>query len=264
MLTLLLYLVVGACAGLLSGLFGIGGGLLIVPVLVFCFEAMHFSADIIMQLAIGTSLATIVVTSFSSARSHHQHGNVDWRIFALLAPGIAIGVWLGVQTATRLPAEHLQLVFGCFALIVSAQMAFALKPKPSRELPAKPLVAVAGSGIGYLSALFGIGGGTLTVPYLSWCNVRMQRAVGISAACGLPIALVGAVSNIAAGWHRQGLPEDSLGFVYWPAFLGIVLTSAVFAGFGAKLAQRLPAEKLKRGFALFLLVVGIQFIVRSI
>lgn len=263
-MTLLMYLIVGACAGLLSGLFGIGGGLLIVPVLVFSFGAMGFAAEVIMPMAIGTSLATIVVTSISSTRSHHQNGNVDWSIFVLLAPGIAVGVWLGVQTVVRLPAEHLQRAFGCFALIVAAQMAFSLKPKPSRELPAKPMVMIVGSGIGYLSAMFGIGGGTLTVPYLSWCNIKMQRAVGTAAACGLPIACVGALSNIVVGWDKPGLPEDSLGFVYWPAFLGIVLTSAWLARYGAMLAQRLPADKLKRAFAVFLLIVGMQFIVRSL
>ena len=264
MLTLLIYLLVGALAGLLAGLFGIGGGLLIVPVLVFCFTGMGFSADIIMQLAVGTSLATIVVTSLSSVRTHHYQGNVQWHTFAWLLPGIAIGVWLGVQTAVSLTGERLQLVFGVFAIVVAAQMGFALKPQPSRELPASPLVSAAGAGIGYLSALFGIGGGTLTVPFLSWCNVKMQRAVGTSAACGVPIALVGAATNINAGWNHPGLPDDALGFVYWPALLGIVLTSAVCARQGAKLAQRLAADKLKRAFAVFLLLVGLQFIIRNV
>lgn len=263
MLTILIYLLVGAGAGLLAGLFGIGGGLLIVPVLVFCFGMMGFSSEIIMPLAIGTSLATIVITSISSTRIHHRLANISWPVFWVLAPGIVVGVWFGVQTATRIAGEHLQLVFGVFALLVSAQMAFALRPKPSRELPKKPLLMMVGAAIGYLSALFGIGGGTLAVPYLSWCNLRMQHAVALSAACGLPIALVGALSNIHAGWGLPLLPEHSLGFVYGPAFLGVVMTSSLFAGVGAKLAQRLSADKLKRYFAVFLLVVGVQFILRS-
>ena len=264
MLTLALYLLIGAVAGTLAGLFGIGGGLLIVPVLAFCFAAMDFNADLVMVMAIGTSLATIVITSISSVRSHHSQGNVNWPLFLLLAPGIAVGVWFGVNTATELPSEQLQLIFGAFALLVAAQMGFGLKPKPSRELPAKPVIGAVGGGIGYLSALFGIGGGTLTVPYLSWSNVRMQQAVGTSAACGLPIAIVGAASNMWLGLGNERLPEHSVGYVYLPAFIGIVLTSSFFAGYGARLASRLPADKLKRGFALFLLVVGAQFIVRSL
>jgi uncharacterized membrane protein YfcA len=265
MLTLLLvYLLIGACAGLLAGLFGIGGGLLIVPVLVLCFSLMGFPADLVMAMAIATSLATIVVTSISSVRAHQRHGNVRWPVLALLTPGIVVGVWFGVQTATSIPSASLQLVFGCFAILVAAQMWFALKPSAARELPSKPLVTGAGVGIGYLSALFGIGGGTLTVPFLSWNNVRMQQAVGTSAACGLPIALFGALSNIYAGWDLQTLPEHTLGYVYWPAFIGIVSASALCAGYGAKLAQRLPAAKLKKAFAVFLLIIGVQFIVRSL
>ncbi len=263
-MVVLIYLVVGSVAGVAAGLFGVGGGLIIVPALVFSFAALEVSPLVATQLAVGTSLATIVVTSISSVRTHHQLGNVDWRLWCWLAPAIAVGVWLGVNTAAGISGRDLQLLFGVFAVLVAAQMGLGLRPAPSRALPGAAGLFSAGGVIGYVSALFGIGGGSVTVPFLSWCNVRMQRAVATSAACGLPIAVVGALSNIAVDWGREELPAYSSGFVYWPAFAGIVLTSFWCARIGAHWAQRLPAEQLRRAFALFLLVIGLQFIVRNI
>ncbi len=263
MLTLLLFLGVGAVAGLIAGLFGVGGGLVIVPVLVWVFTAHDFAEPIIMQLAVGSSLATIVVTSLSSVRTHHQLGNINWRCFAILALGITAGVWLGADTAAAMAGRTLKLAFGAFAVLVAIQMGMGLKPKPSRDLPGAPVLVVVGGGIGFVSSLFGIGGGSLTVPYLSWCNVKLQRAVGTSAACGLPIAIVGAAKYSQVGWQQAGLPEYSTGYVYWPAVLGIVLTSTLFARQGALLAQRLPERVLKRSFALFLLTVGGLFFVQN-
>ncbi|MBB3048381.1 hypothetical protein FHR99_002655 [Litorivivens lipolytica] len=263
-MVLVSYLLVGAIAGLTAGLFGVGGGLIIVPALVFSFTLLEFPAAILMQLAIGTSLATIVFTSISSVRAHHLYGNVDWPLFWKLAPAIALGVILGVHTAAGMAGALLQLLFGAFALLVALQMGLNFKPKPGRVVPGRLGSSLAGTVIGYVSALFGIGGGSLTVPYLSWSNVRMQQAVGVSAACGLPIALVGFATNIWAGWGREGLPTYSTGFVYWPAFLGIVSTSTLFARAGARLAQRLPERHLKRVFALFLGIIGLQFILRNL
>ena len=216
------------------------------------------------QLAIGTSLATIVLTSINSALTHHRLGNVDWRVFWLFAPGIALGVYIGAQIAARVSGNALQLGFGFFGLFVAAQMGLGLQPKASRNLPqAVPLLAI-GTGFGCLSGLFGIGGGSLTVPFLHWCNLTMQRAVAVSAACGIPIAVIGALSYIQVGWQREGLPEFSSGYVYWPAFVGIGIAAAPMARVGARLAQRLPGDKLRRLFALFLLFVSLQFIYRNI
>ncbi|MBQ0795946.1 sulfite exporter TauE/SafE family protein [Zhongshania sp.] len=257
---LLVYLTVGAFAGLAAGLFGVGGGLVIVPALVVCFGLLSVAPEVSMQLAVGTSLATIVVTSISSVRAHHKLGNVDWLCWRSLAPGIAIGVVFGVATAATLSGAALKLAFGVFSLIIAAYMGLGAVPAASRQLPEALGLAAVGGGVGYVSALFGIGGGALTVPYLTWCNVRMQAAVATSAACGLPIALVGSASNMVAGFGHQDLPAYSFGFVYLPAFIGIVLLSAPFAKLGAILAQRLSARRLKQCFALFLLFVGGQFI----
>jgi len=257
---ILIYLLVGVLAGFAAGLFGVGGGLVIVPALIYCFALQGVSSLVAVQLAVGTSLATIVFTSISSVRAHHAHGNVDWPVWRLLAPGIALGVVGGVALAAALPGERLKLVFGIFALLISVQMMLGLKPSPGRSLPSRPAVFVAGGGIGFLSAMFGIGGGSLTVPYLSWCQVRMQRAVATAAACGLPIAIVGALSNMVAGFGHPDLPAWSTGFVYWPALLAIILCSTPVARIGANLAQRLPADRLKQCFALFLFAIGSHFI----
>lgn len=256
----LIYLLVGVLAGFMAGLFGVGGGLVIVPALIYCFAMQGVSPLIAVQLAVGTSLATIVFTSISSVKAHHSHGNVDWSIWRLLAPGIAVGVVGGVALAAAMAGEQLKLVFGIFAVLIALQMAFGLRPSAGRQLPARPAVVLAGGGIGFLSALFGIGGGSLTVPYLSWCQLRMQRAVATAAACGLPIAIVGAVSNVVAGFGHPELPPWSSGFVYWPALLAIVLCSTPVARIGANLAQRLPAQRLKQCFAVFLFGVGTHFI----
>ena len=256
---ILVYLLLGAVAGLTAGLFGVGGGLVIVPALVFSFSFLDVAPTVLTQLAIGTSLATIVMTSISSVRAHHGYGNVDWHLWFRLAPAIALGVILGVYTAVGMAGTHLQVLFGVFAIVIGLQMGLRLQPRPGRVVPGLAGLGFAGTVIGYVSALFGIGGGSLTVPFLSWCNVKMQKAVGLSAACGLPIAVVGCLTNIVAGWGREDLPEYSTGFVYWPAFLGIVLASTLFAKVGAKLAQRLPEARLKQVFALFLVIIGSQF-----
>lgn len=260
MLIFAAYLLVGAIAGVLSGLFGIGGGLVIVPALIFGFAIQGVSPEVAVHLAVGTSLATIVLTSISSVRAHHRHGAVRYDLFGPMAVGIVIGSFLGVHTAVAMSGQTLQVVIGCFALAVAVQMAFGLRPAPSRDVPGRLGLGVAGGGIGWASAIFGIGGGTLTVPFLSWCNVRMQQAVATSAACGLPIALAGALTNIWAGYGNPLLPEWSTGYVYWPALVGITLTSVYFAKFGVKLAHGMRPEVLRRAFAVMLALVGLRFL----
>jgi len=264
LLTLLLYLLMGALAGLCAGLFGVGGGVVIVPVLILAFAAQGMSPEFLTQMAIGTSLATIVLTSINSALTHHRLGNVDWPVFWRFAPGVALGVYFSAQIAARISGNALQLGFGLFGLFVAAQMGLGLQPKASRQLPSAPTLLAIGSGFGLLSGLFGIGGGSLTVPFLSWCNLTMQRAVAVSAACGIPIAVIGALSYIQVGWQCDGLPEFSSGYVYWPAFIGIGVAAAPMARVGARLAQRLPSDKLRRLFAVFLLCISLQFIYRNL
>lgn len=258
--TLILYLLLGALAGTLAGLLGVGGGLVIVPVLVFVFHGQGFAEAVTVHLAVGTSLATIVFTSISSVRAHHKRGAVLWPVVKRLTPGIVAGSLVGAAVADALPATALRTVFGVFELVVAAEMAFGRKPAPHRQLPGASGMFAAGGVIGGVSAIIGIGGGTLTVPFLTWSNVAMRNAVATSAACGLPIAVAGAVGFAATGWNEPGLPAWSTGYVYWPALIVVALATVVFAPLGARLAHTLPAAALKRFFALFLAFLGVRML----
>jgi uncharacterized membrane protein YfcA len=257
---LLLYAVVGAFAGLVAGLLGVGGGLIIVPALVFAFYGQGFAPGVLVHLAIGTSLATIVATSISSMRAHHRHGAVQWGVFRQLTPGIVVGALIGSVIADLLPNHTLRIVFGVFELLVAVQMGFEWRVNPHRGLPGSWPLTAAGVVIGAVSAVVGIGGGTLTVPYLVWCNVHMRQAVATSSACGLPIAVAGAIGFMATGWGEASLPARTTGYVYWPAFIGIAATSLLFAPLGARLAHTLPVSVLKRFFAVFLAVLGVRML----
>lgn len=263
-MALLSYLLLGCISGTLAGLLGVGGGLVIVPALIFLFHQQGFSDALTTHMAVGTSLATIVLTSISSVRVHHAHRAVQWRLFRYLSTGIVTGALLGAVIAHALQATVLQAVIGLFAMLVSAQMAFDLKPKAQRALPGKPALWASGNGIGLLSSLFGIGGGSITVPLLTYFSVPIQQAVATSAACGLPIALAGSVGFVLTGWSQAELPAGSLGYVYLPAFMGIVASSVFFAILGARLAHRLPAAVLKKLFALLLLGVGVQLLTSAL
>ncbi len=259
-MTLLLYLVLGAFAGVMAGLLGVGGGLIIVPALVWIFRGQGMNDAIIMHLAIGTSLATIVVTSISSVRAHHRRGAVLWPVFWQLTPGIVVGAWLGAAVADALSSLALQKVFALFVLAMSAQMGFGAKPAPHRNLPETIGMIAVGGMIGTVSAIVGIGGGSLTVPFLTWCNVSIRQAVATSAACGLPIALAGSIGFVITGLNTANLPAWSLGYVYGPALVGIALVSMLSAPFGARLAHTLPTEMLKKVFAVFLALIGIKML----
>jgi uncharacterized membrane protein YfcA len=263
LIVLIAYLVLGAAAGLLAGLFGIGGGLIIVPVLVFGFELQGVNSEVATHLAVGTSLATIIFTSVSSVKSHHDKQAVVWSLFKPMALGLTVGAVLGAMTAAQMQGAWLRFLIGIFAIVIGLQMALALKPKPGRDVPGRVGLVGIGAGIGWASAIFGIGGGSLSVPFLTWCNVRMQQAVGTSAAGGLPIALMGTGTNIHEGWGDPLLPDWSLGFIYVPAVIGIVLASVPFARVGARLAHNLQADVLKRYFSLLLFLVGSRFLYQS-
>lgn len=259
-MSFIVYLMVGALAGVLAGLFGIGGGMVIVPVLIFSFTAQDVSPEVMTHMAVATSLATIVFTSLSSVKEHHRQGAIDWPLVKQMATGIVIGTALGVALITEVPGAVLQKIIGVFALLLALKMFTGWEPPGSGARPGAKGLLVAGSMIGFGSSWFGIGGGTFSVPYLSWMRFNMKQAVATSAACGIPIALTAAVTNVVAGWNAPDLPAWSTGFVYWPAVLGIALTSVPCARLGARLAHRLDAALLKKLFAVLLCVVGIRFL----
>jgi len=256
----LAYLSVGAIAGVLAGLLGVGGGLVIVPMLVFCFTRLGLSEASLMHLALGTSMASIMFTSVSSFWSHHRRGAVAWDAVLRIVPGILGGTFCGTFVASSLPTPWLKGFFAVFLVYVAVQMMRGTKPKPSRELPGLPGMSLMGVLIGLVSSLVGIGGGTLSVPFLLWCNLPGHRAIGTSAAIGFPIAVGGALGYLVNGWHASSLPPHAVGYIYWPALVCIVAASVLTAPLGVRLAHRLPVGRLKRVFASLLIVVAARMI----
>jgi uncharacterized membrane protein YfcA len=255
------FLLLGAAVGFFAGLLGVGGGGIMVPVLTSLFLSLGFAESVHMALA--TSLAAIIVTSFASARSHHAHHAVLWPVVWRMSPGIIVGTLGAAFIAGMIPTKALAWFFSLFMAYVAVQMLWNIKPKPSRGLPTTlPLIA-AGFGIGGISAFVAIGGGSLTVPFLTWCNVKVQQAIGTSAALGLPIAMSGtlgyAISGVIAA-PAQSMPPWSLGFVYVPAVLLISIVSFFTAPLGVKLAHRLPVPLLKKLFALLLLSLSAKML----
>ena len=253
---LLIYAATGAAAGLLAGLFGVGGGLIMVPALAFMLPTQGVERAIVMHVAVATSLAVISMTSLASMLAHHKRGGVIWSTFARLAPGLAAGAIAGAFVAHALPGVILQRIVGAGAILVAIQMIFDLNPPAQGGLPGTPGLITAGGVIGAISALIGIGGGALTVPFLSWRGVAIHQAVGTSAACGVPIAWAGALGFMLAGAGIAGRGAASFGYVSAPAFAAIAVMSVAFAPLGARLAHRLPPRALKRAFAVLLVVVG--------
>ena len=263
---LIIYLAIGAISGFAAGLFGVGGGLIIVPILYVVFSQMGYDPSVIMHMALGTSLATIMITSISSVMAHHKKGAVMWPVFKNLAPGLVIGSFAGAGIAGLMSGANLQLVIGVFAVWVAYRMFSTANSviDQSKQLPSKPLQMLAGGGIGVASAIFGIGGGSLTVPYLNKHGVVMQKAVATSAACGLPIAVAGALGFIFFGAKAQHHIENAIGFVHIYAFIGISIMSFITAKVGAKVAHALSPAMLKKCFACLLTTVGLYFIYQGL
>lgn len=257
---LVTYLLVGAVAGLLAGLLGIGGGLVIVPMLDFCMVRQDIDRELIMHLALGTSMASIIFTSVSSFLAHHKRGAVNWSVVRRICPGVLLGTFMGTFIAAWMPASLLKGIFVAFLYYVAVQMLLDRRPKPSRDLPGVWGMVGVGGGIGVVSSLVGIGGGTLSVPFMVWCNLALHQAIGTSAAIGFPIALAGTTGYLMNGWGGEGLPSYTAGYIYLPALGGIVCASVLTAPIGVRLAHSLPVKRMKRVFAALLIVVGTRML----
>lgn len=242
-------LLLGAFTGFAAGLLGVGGGMMMVPFITMLMTARHFPPELIVHMAIATSLATIVFTSLSSVRAHHRRGAVLWPVVRLLVPGILIGSWIGPWIGKQMNSSVLAICFAVFVAVSATQMLIDRKPSATRELPQRPGMFVAGGIIGVLGGLVGAGGGFVSVPFMTWCNVKIHNAVATSAALGFPIALAGTLSNIWFGMQAQNLPDGSLGFVYLPALAVIAVASVTTAPFGARTAHSLPVKSLRKIFA---------------
>jgi len=249
----------GAFVGVFAGLLGIGGGLIIVPVLATAFIYFIDSSQTV-HIAIATSLATIFVTSFSSAYAHHKRRAVRWDVFKMLALGVLAGAFMGGWMSQYFDSNTLSKLFGILELLIAINMLLALKPNPGRQLPGFVGNTAAGTVIGSLSSVVGIGGGTLTTPYQVWNNISMHQAIATSAAVSLPVALAGSIGYVLAGMQASDLPAYTTGYIYWPAFFGIILTSVFTAPIGAKLAHTLPVKILKRVFGVFLMILAIKML----
>jgi uncharacterized membrane protein YfcA len=249
-------LVLGIATGFLAGLLGIGGGMLMVPIMTLLLTHEGLPAQHVVKMAIATSLATICFTSVASVRSHHARGAVRWDVVKLLAPGIVIGSLAGAQLTKALPSAVLAVLFAVFVAFSGTQMLLDRKPKPTRQLPQGAGMLGSGAGIGVLSALVGAGGGFISVPFMEWCNVPIHNAVATSAALGFPIALAGTVGYIVAGWSLPEMPPGALGYIYMPALVALAAASVVTAPLGAHVAHGLDMRQLKRVFAILLYVLA--------
>lgn len=258
-----LYLLLGAMAGVVAGLLGVGGGIVIVPVLVLLFQAQGFDAANIMHLALGTSLATIAITSVSSAVAHHRLGSLHWPTVLWLAPGLIVGALLGALLADQMASVTLQRLFGLFEVVVALYMLLGSTQSSvvQRVIVLPELVAV-GLLVGIMSTLLGIGGGSVTVPYLTWRGRVMREAVAVSSAAGFPIAIAGGVGYLLVGLDATSLPRFATGYLYWPALIAIGSASLVMVPQGARWAHRLPVQRLKQLFATILLLLGVAMLLK--
>lgn len=253
------YLLMGAVAGFLAGLLGVGGGLVLVPVLLIVLPGSGVAPDVVMHTALGTSLAAIVLTSLSSLRAHQARGAIQWSSVWKLAPTLALGSVLAGSVAAQFKSSVLTMVFALFALLLAIRLWRAAHQSSAAHEASTTVFAIAGAVIGVVSGLVGIGGGSLTVPLLLRYGRPMAQAVATSAACGFPIAVFGSAGYVLAGWHHV-MPEGSSGFVYWPAVLSLTAASWFTAPVGARFAHRWPPARLKRVFALFLFIVASKLI----
>jgi uncharacterized membrane protein YfcA len=252
------YVGLGLVVGFVAGLLGVGGGLIVVPVLILLLHANGLAAGMEPQLALGTSLASILFTALASVRAHHRHGAVEWTLVRRITPGILLGTLVGALLAAQMPATVLKVFFVAFLFYAAIQMWLDFKPAPHRELPGRTGTTMAGGVIGAVSSWVGIGGGTLSVPFMLGHNVARPRASAPAGARVSPSPVAGAAGYLLGGWNASGLPSGSLGFVYLPALAGIVVGSVLTAPLGARTAHRLPVRPLKRVFALLLGVLALR------
>ena len=264
--TLILELaVLGVATGFLAGLLGIGGGMVMVPFLTYLLGKQGVSPDLAVKMAIATSMATIIFTSVSSVRAHHKRGAVRWPLVKGLAPGIVLGSLIGsLGVFAFLKGSFLALFFAAFVSFSATQMFLDKKPAPTRQVPGTVGLLGAGGFIGFLSGLVGAGGGFVSVPFMTWCNIPIRQAVATSAAIGFPVALANALGYVVSGWDAPHNLDWSFGYIWLPGLVVIGLCTMVTAPMGARLAHRLPVHKLKRGFALLLFLLASYMLYRGL
>lgn len=255
-------LLIGAVVGFLAGLFGIGGGLIIVPTLVYLLPYVGVPNELLMSTALGTSFATIIITGFASAQRHHQHGNILWSAVKILAPMVMLSTFISGLFIGHLPKDIMSKVFACLVVYLAAKMCWSMKPQRVQGVLTKGNAIIGGILIGIASSAAGIGGGGFIVPFLHQRGIDMKQAIGSSAFCGMLLGLAGTLSFVVGGWNNEAMPDYSLGYVYLPAVLGITLTSFFTSKLGASAVTKLPVPTLKRGFALLLMCIALNMLMK--
>lgn len=257
----LICMLLGTLVGFLAGLLGIGGGLVIVPSLVILLPMLGFEPEIVMPIALATSLASIVVTSSSAAFNHHKSGNIPWHMARKMMAFVAVGAVVGANLADLLPTSMLTTIFSTFVILLASYMLFSIRQTVHRDLPSDNALKGVATGTGVIASLMGISGGAVLIPFLTYCGVNLLHAIGVSTACGMIVSLFGTLAFIVAGLGEPNLPQWSLGYVYLPAVLGIASTSTILASYGVRLANRLPVKTIKKFFAAFLIFVAIEMMI---
>ena len=255
----------GLTGGFMAGLLGVGGGMVLVPFITWILASRGVDNELAVKMAIATSMATIIFTSISSVRAHHKRGMVRWDLVKGIAPGIMIGALVvSIGVFALLKGAWLSVVFGVLVILAALQMFLDRKPKPTRQMPGRGGQMAAGSVIGFLSGLLGAGGGFLSVPFMTWCNVAIHNAVATSAALGFPIAVFNVIGYVLGGWSVAGRPEWSVGYVWLPALAVIASCSVLMAPLGARTAHALPVKTLKRIFAGILMLLAVSMLIKGI
>ena len=260
-----MYLLIGSVIGFMAGLLGIGGGMVLVPILLFVFGLQGPDAGFppahLMHMALATAMATIPFTSASSMRAHHVRGSVDWRVVLGMLPGLALGAALGTLVAGTVPGRPLAIFFAAFIFYAATAMFFDLKPKGTRVLPGRLGLVLVGAVVAFLSSFLAAGAAFMTIPFMTRCNLPLKRAVGTAAAIGFPLGLAASIGYVMAGLQAGPLPQYSLGFIYLPALAMIVVPSMLTAPLGASASHRMPIKQLRFVFALTLYGIALRMLI---
>lgn len=257
---ILICLAIGLFAGFVAGLLGLGGGTVVVPTLYYILPYVGIRDEVLMSVALGTSFATIVISTMSAAQQHNKNGNVDWGIAKVLIPALMISVFISSLFVSSLPKAHLTKIFSIIMMYLAVKMLISLKKAQKTKPLTTSSTLIAGGLIGTVSSMAGVGGGAFIVPFLNGRGLELKRAIGTSSLCGSLLGLSGALSFVVSGWNNPLLPEYSLGYVYLPALFGITFSSYFTSKLGANLANKLPISILKRVFAVFLIFVALSML----
>ncbi len=258
---ILYFLFLGCFVGFVAGLLGVGGGGILVPVLTSMFLSLGVPVDNVVHLALGTSMACIITTSISSSRAHNKKRAVNWQIVKIMSCGIVLGTFLSTYVAAYLDSIYLAIFFSLFMCFTATKMLKTHKSYQTRDNLTKKNMLVSSTGIGAVSALVSIGGGSLTVPYLVSNNIGIKQAIGTSAAIGFPLSLAGTFGYLIYGWNNERLMFNSIGFVYVPAVFLISITSFIVAPYGVRASHKLPVNTLKKLFAFLLVILSLKMLI---